>query len=317
MADEIDVVLPVPSDTADNLLSSLTVSASGLTEIQVSSASAEVTGVYPQVTGDGVASAGGDQLTVTPSNPGSSNSVGFAFAVPASQSGQSGFGLQVSQNLNGTTESNAVVNVVITGQVGADVLPAIQCGIVEGTDGAFVLSADFSALSPASVSYGIKDQGVRVAEVTFTGTPHVPVLPVSWSVSASPTAPSLTLSWPEAQTITLGGTNYTGDELDITAVSPDLPLTAITAMQVQASGVDALTVSYIGPPALVWVLQPPLITPSQMTIQWSGPAGGTLESAPSLQGPWNPVPAQGSNSAVLGSPMTNGVPTQFFRVRSN
>ena len=88
-------------------------------------------------------------------------------------------------------------------------------------------------------------------------------------------------------------------------------------MQVQASGVDALTLSSIGPPALVWILQPPLITPSQMTIQWSGPAGGTLESAPSVLGPWTPVQGQGSNSAVLGSPVTNGVPTQFFRVRSN
>jgi hypothetical protein len=317
MADEIDVVLPVPSDTADNLLSSLTVSASGLTEIQVSSAGAEVSGVYPQVTGDAVASAGGDQLTITPSDPTSTNGMGFQIAVPASQAGASGFGLQVSQNLNAPPmESNGVVNVVITGQIGADVVPAIAVSAGQGAEH-WAISADFSALSPTSVSYAIKDQGVKVAELTFTGTPHVPVLPTSWSVSANPTAPSVTLSWPEAQTITLGGTNYTGDELDITAVSPDLPLTAITAMQVQASGVDALTLSSIGPPALVWVLQPPLITPSQMTIQWSGPAGGTLESAPSVLGPWTPVPGQGTNSAVLASPMTNGVPVQFFRVRTN
>jgi hypothetical protein len=125
------------------------------------------------------------------------------------------------------------------------------------------------------------------------------------------------LSWPELQTITVGGTNYTGDELDIIAVSPDLPLSAITGVQVQASGVDLLTLSSIGVPTPVWVFQPPLITPSQMTIQWSGPAGGTLESAPSVLGPWTPVPGQGSNSAVLGSPLTNGVPMQFFRVRTN
>ena len=323
-ADEVDLILPVPSDTSDNLLSSLTVSASGITEIQVSGASAEVSGAYPQAMGDGVVSAGPDELTITPTVPGSSNSVGFAWAVPASQASVSGFGLALSQNLNPPPfESNGVVEMVVSGQVGADVLPAITI-LSRQTNDSQIVSADFSALSPTALQFSIKEQGVTIAQVTspggvglVPGTPPIPWPPYHGSVYAGSNATSVALSWPESISFSLGGTNYTGDELDITTVSPDLPLTAITGMQVQASGVDALTISSIGPPALIWILQPPTITPSQMTIQWSGPPGGTLESAPSVLGPWKPVPGQGSNSAVLGSPLTNGVPVQYFRVNSN
>ena len=322
VADEVDVVLPNPSGMADDLLSSLTLEASGLSEIQLSSAAVQVSGLYPQVTGDAVASAGGDQLTITPLNglpPGTpvTNTIGFQIAVPASQAGAAGFGLQVSQNLNAPpTESNGVVSAVITGQVGADVLPAIQISAAQTIDG-WALSADFSALGTTSLRLAIKQQGIKIAEVAWTETPHVPVLPTTWVVSADPVAPSVTLDWPEAHIITLGGTNYAGDEMQIIAMSPDLPFSAITAIQVQASGVDALTLSSIGIPPPVWVLQTPLITPSQMTIQWSGPAGGILESSPTVLGPWSPVPGQSGNSAVLPSPMTNGVPSQFFRVQSN
>jgi len=48
-----------------------------------------------------------------------------------------------------------------------------------------------------------------------------------------------------------------------------------------------------------------------------GPLGGILESAPSVLGPWTTVPGQIENSAILGSPLTNGQPAQFFRVRSD
>jgi hypothetical protein len=297
----------------DNLLSILTLAASGLPELQLTSAATEVGGLFPQATGNVTAVAAGDQVSL--SNISTTNATdGFTVSTPPTN--VLALGMTIAQNLNGTTETNGVVNVVFTGQVGADLLPAIQLGLVEGTDG-WALSADFSPLGTTSLRLAIKGPGIKVADVAFTGTPHVPVLPTTWVVSADPAAPSVTLSWPQAQTITLGGTNYTGTEMQIIAVSPDLPLSAITEMQVQASGVDALTLSPMTQAQPVWVLQAPVITPASMTIQWSGPDGGILNSAPTVLGPWTPVPSQSGNSAVLPSPLTNGVPRQFFRVHSN
>ena len=320
VADELDVILlhPDAADAPENYLASLTLAANGLPAIQLSSAAVAVGGLYPQVTGEAVAAAGGDQLTITPLNghaPGTP--VGYQIPVPASQGSQAGFGLQVAQNLNGTTASNGVVEVVFTGQVGAEVVPAISCTGTQGIDG-WALSADFAALGTTSLRVAIKQQGIRIAEVSWTGRPQVPVLPTTWVVTADPAAPSVRLSWPEAQTITLGGANYSGDELQITAGSPDLAFSTITAMEVQASGIDALTLSPATAAAEpVWVLQPPVIGPSQMTLQWAGPAGGILKSAPTLLGPWTPVSGQSGNSAVVPSPVTSGTARQFFRVQGN
>jgi hypothetical protein len=85
---------------------------------------------------------------------------------------------------------------------------------------------------------------------------------------------------------------------------------------VLGSGQSAF-VCYSPCPPPVWVLNTPVIGPDQMTIQWSGPEGGTLESAASLVGPWTTVSSQTNHSASLPSPLTNGIPMQFFRVRSN
>ena len=55
------------------------------------------------------------------------------------------------------------------------------------------------------------------------------------------------------------------------------------------------------------------INGNQLTVQWIGPNGGLLESAPTVFGPWTLVPNQTEFSTTM--PMT--VPAQFFRVRSN
>ena len=68
-------------------------------------------------------------------------------------------------------------------------------------------------------------------------------------------------------------------------------------------------------PTPVWVLQTPAISASQVTLRWTGPAGGLLETAGSVLGPWATVPGQSNHSALL--PFTNGLPTQFLRVRGN
>ncbi|HWH71982.1 MAG TPA: hypothetical protein VNT26_21650, partial [Candidatus Sulfotelmatobacter sp.] len=151
----------------------------------------------------------------------------------------------------------------------------------------------------------------------FTGHPQVPVLPVRFAAQTLPQGPGLTFTWPDAQAILLEGTVYVGDELRLLPANPDLPLTTITAAQVRVSGLGALTLAFVGQPAPLWLLDSPLITPAGMTIRWAGPAGGLLESAPTPLGPWSPVPGQSNGSVVLGSPLTNSVPSQFFRVRTN
>ena len=276
VADEIDVVLlhPYPADSPENYLSSLTLAASGLTEIQLSSAAVAVGGLYPQVTGDGVASAGGNQLTI--GDLGTNGQDGFTVQHAAHQPACV---RRAFPNLIAPRRATAWSMCVhrhrgSRGAVCCQQFPAWQQYSTHGTRWRGI-QRRLLALGTTSQRIAIKQPGIKIAEITFTGNPHVPVLPTFWAVSADPAAPSVTLSWPELQTITVDGTNYIGDELQFIAVSPDLPLSAITGVQIRASGVDALTLSSLGAPPQVWVLQPPLITPSEMTIQWSGPAGGT------------------------------------------
>src|SRR4029077_10574072 len=55
LADEVDVVFVEPGPTPENLMTVLDLDLDGLPDLQVSSAAAEVTGLFPQVTGEAVA----------------------------------------------------------------------------------------------------------------------------------------------------------------------------------------------------------------------------------------------------------------------
>ena len=315
VADEVDVTFvgSGPPNMPDNLLSSLTLSASGLTELQLTGAAAEVGGLFPQATGNATAIAAGDQLSY--GNLGSSGQDGYT--VSTSPTLQLALGMTVAQNLNGTTESNGVVSGTFTGMVSGDMVDVSHFSFTQSATG-WDLNGDFSGLGSTAQHVQVLNQGTLVADLTFTGHPHVPVLPASYALQVTAQGTWSSFTWPAVQSLTINGTAYGADELRLLPVAPDLTLNAITALAVQASGIDALTLSsVIIAPEPAWVLQPPLITPASMTSQWSGPAGGILKSAPTLLGPWTPVSGQSGNSAVLPSPLTNGVPKQFFRVQAN
>jgi hypothetical protein len=316
VADEIDFVLPDPSNTADSLLSSLTLAASGLPDLQLTSAATEVGGLFPQVTGDTAAIAAGDQLSME--LLGDLSVTGQQrFAVSPPLTSLLALGLTVAQNLNGATESNGLLAGTFTGMVSGDLVDVSHFSFTQSATG-WDLDGDFSGLGSTAQHVQVLNQGTLVADLTFTGRPHVPVLPARYELQVTAQGTWSSFTWPDVQNMTVNETPYGGDELRLLPVAPDLTLNAITAAAVQASGMDVLTLSsVIISPEPPWVLQPPVIGPTQMTIQWAGPAGGILKSAPTLLGPWTPVPDQSGNSALLPSPHTNGVPGQYFRVQSN
>ncbi len=312
-ADEVEVTFTHTDPSPETLLASLDLDLAGLSELQLTSAAAEVTGLFPQPTGDTTATAAGDQLII--SNLGTNGADGCIISLAPTN--QLVLALTALQNGNGVSQSNGLLAGTFTGMVGPDVAEVCHFSWTQ-TAGGWDLDGDFAALSPSTLHLQVFNLGALVAEVVFTGHPHVPVLPARIGLEVSAQETWASFIWDDPQSILMDGSNsYIGDELRLVPVAPDLTLSSITGATVHASGMDALVLSAAGQPAPVWVLQTPVVTPASMTIQWSGPVGGILNSASSPLGPWTPVPGQNGNSANLPSPLTNGTPRQFFRVQSN
>jgi hypothetical protein len=319
-ADAFDVALfagSAPPDMPDNELASLTLGAQGLDEIQLSNAAVQVSGLFPQVTGDAVASIGGDQLSITEADNTSTNAVGFSLSLPAVSAAT--LNIQPWFLNCWFPVANGQLNGAIFGQVSNQVVNVGQVSFTQ-TGQVWVVTGSFSGLGASRQRFQVFNQGALIADTTGQSNAVVSVaeLPNAWALSSAPGAAPLGFTWPEPQTITINETAYGGDELRIMAVAPTSSVSAITGVSVEAVGVESVVLSsVVVNPSPAWVLQPPQIGPTQMTLQWTGPAGGVLESASTLFGPWITVPGQGNNSAILGSPLTNGMPVQFFRVRSN
>jgi len=102
----------------------------------------------------------------------------------------------------------------------------------------------------------------------------------------------------------------------VLALGTNLPAYVLASLSLDAAGIDSLAVSAGTAAPPVWTLFTPAITPTQMrsngTGRWRHFGIGTQRARP-----WTTVPGQIENSAILGSPLTNGQPAQFFRVRSD
>lgn len=317
-ADQITFTFVAPAGAPDSMLSALTLSASGVDELQVTDTSTMTGDAWVSVTGDASANASGDQLSVSANDSSSTNSIGFTVHCESNPRSEIALGVDVVQNLNGTSENNGVIRAVITGTVGPDTMDAMQLTFTQ-SGGGWNLASDFSVLGSIVEQYRIYNHGAPVTSLTFHGTPHVPVLPLNLpGMYVSTNGQVLMFNWTESQVIMLNGANYVGDELRVEPFAPDLTMSAITSVHVEATGVDSLTLNSAVTAPINWWLLPLIADPDQLLIQWTGPANGVVESASSAKGPWSLVPDQNSYSATLPPAQgTNSPPVQLFRVRSN
>ena len=170
-------------------------------------------------------------------------------------------------------------------------------------------------LSPGVNQYQVYDHGSNVATITSTGTPHVPVLPLA--ITAQKAGAKLLLHWNESQVLQFDGNNYVGNQIRITPVNPDLTPTYLRVANIGSSGQDGVSVS-ASVPASTWHLLPPSSDGERLNIQWTGPAGGALESSTNITGPWIIEPNQSQNAAEVPMPTAPGAAARkFFRVKSN
>jgi hypothetical protein len=301
----------------DNELASLTLRADHFDEIQLSNAAVQVSGLFPQVTGDAVASVGGDQLSITADNNTGTNAIGFSLDLGGVTTAT--LSIQPWFQKCWLPVATEKISGALYGQVSNVVVDVSHVSFTQ-TGGVWGVTGSFAGIGASGLRFQVFNQGVLVTDTTGQSNAVVSVaeLPNAWALSSAPGTALLGFTWPEPQSITINETAYGGDELRIMAVAPTSLVSAITGVSVEAVGVESVVLSsVIVAPEPAWVLQPPQIGPIQMILQWTGPPGGILESAPTLFGPWLTVPGQSNNSANLGSPLTNGMPVQFFRVRSN
>lgn len=334
-ADEVEITFLETGKSPETLLASLNLELNGVDELQLTSAAAQISGgFFPQSSGDLTARATGDQVSwdspaddgsLPQSSPDNTVSAGWtifgtedgtAIAENANSANQFALDLDVAANASGSSHTNGRLAGSFTGWVGPDLVEACGFSFAQSAAG-WELQGDFSALGSTEIRARIFLGAVMQGEVVLSGPVTVPELPLRFAAEGLPNEASLAFTWSSAQSILINGNAYSGDQVLLLPANPDLSLRGLTGAAIRYHGIDALTLAFAGQPLPVWVLGTPVITPDTMTFQWTGPAGGQLESALGLLGPWNPVPGQSNNSAVVGSPRTNRIPAQYFRVRSN
>jgi len=312
LADSVAVALINPTRTSGDMLTSLQLGANGLDQFEIGRPAVLVGDAWTAVTGDATASASSGQLTVNANDNTATNAIGFAATFTPTN--QLALNLEVAQSF----QSNGVLNATFTGLLGTNQVAAVQLGLTQNSTG-WDMASDFTALGSTTTSYQLYDHGTPVASLAFAGNPQVPVLPTTLrTLAASTNGLTLVFNWNDTQGITLNGNNYAGDELRISPVAPTQTLQAITTVQVEATGVDSISLNEASALAPGWCLQPLAINGDELSVEWSGPAGGALEGARTLNGPWSTVSGQNPYSVVLPAPgETNAAPSQFFRVKSN
>ena len=314
LADQVTMVLVNPARSSDDTLTSLKLTANGLNEFSVGDTAVKIGDGWAQVTGDGTASVSGDQLTVNANDSSSTNEIGIIVQLPVANA--TSFNLATFQD-SPATQSNGILHVEAfgIGSSGQDGVSVTQTRFTQ-TNGGWDIATSFSALGSSQELYQVYNHGVQVASFTFHGTPHVPVLPATMSAADSGT--KWIYEWASDGIVSINGVNYPGNELRVSAVAPTLLPIGINRINIGSSGQDGVSISGPTIPAPYWWMLPLAIEDDGLSVQWTGPAGGALESSPTVSGPWTVVPNQNSRSAVTPSPESpNAAPAQFFRVRSN
>ena len=309
LADTVTLKLVNPNHNSDTMLTGLTLGADGLSEVQLSGAAVKMGDLWMQSIGDVTTAADGDQVSVNAHDPSATNRWGIIIHLPVTNAASINL-----NELNNSTASNGIVNVAAYGIVGSNLVDVARASII-GDDWGWGITSDFSGIGSSNVLYQVYSHGVQVASCPSCCCPHVPVLPIRMSTSDS--GAIWTYEWASDGIIAINGSNYLGNELRITAVSPAALPTSVRFIGIGSSGQDGVSIAG-KTPAPDWTVMPLEWNADDLDIQWTGPRGGALESAPALNGPWAIVPNQNAYSATMPSPeSTNAAPAQFFRVRSN
>jgi len=317
--DSVELLMLAPSSSSENMLGSFTLDAAGLDEIELTDARVQAGRLSPRIQGDAVTAIAGDVLSISSLNLATNNPIGFITGLGAGPSPTDPIWILPTTGLCRSSVIGPSVSGTTYGYIGNEAVPFKLGDItfVVSSNG-WSISGDFANLRASGTRYQVLNQGAMVVDTgnSAVAAAEVSDLPNQWRLSAVQSAGHFIFNWPETQTFTVNGNFYSGDEMRLLPLGTNLPAYSITSLSVSALGVESLTLSTdASHPG--WTLQTPAVTPTQMTIQWDGPSGGTLESSPTLFGPWTSVPGQDGNSVILGSPLTNGQATQFFRVRSN
>ena len=309
LADTVTIRLVNPTTTSDTLLTGVTLVAGGLSEVQLAGAAVKMGDLWTQSLGDVTSAADGDQVSVSAHDPSATNRWGIIIHLPVTNAAS----IHLNE-INNSTASNGIVNVVAYGIVGSNLVDVARASII-GDDWGWGIASDFSGVGSSNELYQVYNHGVQVASFTFHGTPHVPVLPTLLSTTDSGT--KWIYEWATDGIIAINGSNYLGNELRITAVAPAALPVSVRFLGIGSSGQDGVSIAGKTPPPN-WTVMPLEWDADDLHIQWTGPRGGAVESASTLNGPWTTVPNQNAYSATMPSPeSTNAAPSQFFRVRSN
>jgi hypothetical protein len=248
-------------------------------------------------------------VSVSAHDPSATNRWGIIIHLPVTNAASINL-----NELNNSTASNGIVNVVAYGIVGSNLVDVARASII-GDDWGWGIASDFSGIGSSNELYQVYNHGVQVASLTFHGTPHVPVLPTQ--ISTADSGDIWTYEWASDGIIAINGSNYLGNELRVKAVAPTVQPTSVRFLGIGSSGQDGVSIAG-KTPARDWTVLPLDWDADDLHIQWTGPRGGAVESAPTLNGPWSFVPNQNAYSATMPSPeSTNAAPAQFFRMKSN
>ena len=307
MADQIDInVLATPSEEDGDMIEGLFIEVEGLDQITLSDVAVQTGEQETRLTGEGVISVSGETTTITADELATNSPVGFTIPV-----------------------SSIMPPIVI-----APVFSGCRSGIMNGDvtanlggigDARFTLvtnkwkiDCSLPPLNTTGVRYQVLNAGSVVADTGNNPVTDADVtgLPTHWRFSNVASNGVFRLNWTDAALFTINGNSVIGDELRVIPVGGS-PIPNLTTFSVSATEIEAL-VFWLETTPQSWTMLPLQVTPTQLVVQWTGPSGGVLESAPSVMGPWTTITNQGDFSATLPSPRLPSAPAaQFFRVRSN
>jgi len=366
LADTITVLLLKNPDTTPDLLTEVTVSATGMPEVNIGNVATKIGEAWVRSSGEANAAAAGNQLSLTPQDGASTNSVRMLLAVPATN--RLDLAASIAQNTITLSPQSATVQISLhmpalefglgssgqdgvaiglgsSGQDGIGLGSSGQDGVwigSSGEDGYWLgscgedgpcftfaqtgngmdITPNFTPLGASTTLFSVYNGGVKVADVNSAGSASIMGLPVQlpplrYFIGSSGQDGVMVANWVGEQTIVINGNTYAGNELRITPVAPDLHPTTVSGIRVEATGVDALTLHSLAVPAAQWRMLPLQVEAGTLNVQWTGPAGAALESAPTLNGTWTAVPNQNALSAKLPAPGGTNAPAMLFRMHAN
>lgn len=300
-ADSMDIKFVGASDVSGDLIEGLFIEVEGLDEIELNDITVQTGDVQTRVTGEAVASVSGETTTITAIEMATNNLVGFTIPVA-------------------NVMPPIVINPVFNGcrvwyQDGG--ITGTLSGIGNATftlvTNIWKVDCTLPPLNPTGIRYQVLSLGAVIADTGANpvNTASVTSLPNQWRFSNIASNGVFRMNWSDLALFTINGNNVVGDELRIIPLG-NVQIPNLTTLAVTSQGIESLVLSTESAPTQ-WTMLPLVITGNQLTVQWTGPSGGLLESAPTVFGPWTLVPNQTEFSTTM--PMT--APAQFFRVRSN